>query len=394
MSAPPVSALRNLACARCSREEDADRLQTLCPCGGTYLARYDLETARRTLHRTSLAEREPGVWRWAEILPVREASRRRGLGEGGTPLLRGEGLGRRLGLSRLWLKDEGRNPGGSFKAQGMAVALARNVELGASRFALPSAGNAGGAASAYGAYWGVDVHVSLPRATPDAFRREVAAHNARGYDVDGDIATAGAWLAARPEAHNWFFLSTLKEPYRAEGKKTMGLELVEQLGWRWPSVIVYPTGGGTGIVGMVKADAELRELGLLEGPPPRFVVVQAEGCAPLVKAFEEGAVRASPWPDPQTEANGLRVPGSVADDLILDALRRTGGTAVRVSDSDMDDARGWAARDEGIYLAPEAAATVAAAERLKRDGWLHAEDEVVLFLTGNGFKYPMKERRR
>jgi threonine synthase len=393
MPAPPASALGFLACARCAREEIADRLQTLCPCGGTFLARYDLEAARRTLHRQSLAGREPGLWRWAEILPVREPGRRRGLGEGGTPLLLGKRLGRRLGLTRLWLKDEGRNPGGSFKARGMAVALARNVELGARRFALPSAGNAGGAAAAYGAYWGVDVHVSLPLATPDAFRREVAIHGARLYDVDGDIAAAGAWLAACPEARDWFFLSTLKEPYRAEGKKTMGLELVEQLGWRWPSVILYPTGGGTGIVGMVKADAELRQLGLLEGPPPRFVVVQAEGCAPLVRAFQEGANRATLWPDPRTEANGLRVPGSVADDLILEAVRRTGGTAVTVPDADMDRTRRWVAREEGLYLAPEAAATVAAAQRLREEGWLQQEDEVVLFLTGNGFKYPMRMQK-
>jgi len=390
MAASPRSALLGLACARCGREEDADRLQTLCPCGGTLLACYDLPAALRTLSRESLRERPPGVWRWAEVLPVRDPERRRGLGEGGTPLLAARRLGTSLGLRRLWVKDEGRNPGGSFKARGMAVAVARNLELGASRFALPSAGNAGGAAAAYGAYWGAEVHVALPVDTPDAFRREVAVHGARSYDVEGDIARAGAWLAGRPEAADWFFLNTLKEPYRAEGKKTMGLELVEQLGWRWPEVILYPTGGGTGIVGMVKADAELRELGLLEGPPPRFVVVQAEGCAPLVRAFEEGASRAAPWDDPRTEANGLRVPGSVADDLILDAVRRTGGTAIAVSDEAMACARVDAAREEGLYLAPEAAATVAAAGELLAGGWLEPEQEVVLFLTGNGFKYPMK----
>ncbi len=388
----PVSALRSLKCPRCGAETDPDRLHTFCPCGGTWLAGYDLDAARRTLTRESLHDRPPGLWRWAEILPLRDPARRRGLGEGATPLLLASRLGRRLGLNRLWLKDEGRNPGGSFKARGMAVAVARAVELGARRLALPSAGNAGGAAAAYGALWEAEVHVALPVATPDSFREEAALHGARVYDVEGDIAAAGRWLAARPQAPDWFFLSTLKEPYRVEGKKTMGLELVEQMGGRWPRTVIYPTGGGTGIVGMAKADAELRALGLVEGPPPRFVVVQAEGCAPLVRAFEEGGQHAEPWEDPRTEANGLRVPGTLGDHLILDAVRRTGGTALTVSDAAMEEARETAGRTEGLLLAPEAAATVAAAGTLARRGWLDPHEEVVLFLTGNGFKYPRPGR--
>ena len=387
----PVSALIALECARCGDAADPDRLQTFCPCGGTWLARYDLERAAETLTPDALREREPGLWRWAEVLPVREPGRRRGLGEGATPLLHAERLGAALGLSRLLLKDEGRNPGGSFKARGMATAVARAVELGAKRLALPSAGNAGGAGAAYGAYWGAEVHVALPLATPEPFREEARLHGARVYDVDGDIAQAGRWLAARPEASDWFFLSTLKEPYRVEGKKTMGYELVEQLGWSWPRTVIYPTGGGTGIVGMAKADEELRALGLLYGPPPRFVVVQAEGCAPLVRAFREGKDHAEPWPAPRTEANGLRVPGTIGDHLILDAVRRTGGTALTVTDGAMEDARRELGRIEGVFAAPEAAATVAAARILAAEGWLEPHEDVVLFLTGNGFKYPLPE---
>jgi threonine synthase len=271
----------------------------------------------------------------------------------------------------------------------MATAVVRAVELGAARFALPSAGNAGGAAAAYGARWGAEVHVALPRETPKPFRREVVLHGARVYDVDGDIADAGRWLAAHPAASGCFFLNTLKEPYRVEGKKTMGLELVEQGGGRWPDVVVYPTGGGTGIVGMAKAHDELRELGLVEGPLPRFVVVQAAGCAPLVRAFERGAARAEPWTAPRTVANGLRVPGTIGDHIILDVLARSGGTAVAVEDAAILSAQAALGRDEGIVAAPEAAATVAAAETLRQSGWLRPDDTVVLFLTGNGFKYPL-----
>ncbi len=391
MTAAPASTLTGLRCARCAAGADADRLQTICACGGTWLAEYDLSRARRTLTPESLRERPPGLWRWAEVLPVRDPARRRGLGEGGTPLLLAERLGRRLGLSRLFLKDEGRNPGGSFKARGMATAVARAVELGGRDFALPSAGNAGGAAAAYGAYWNVRVHVALPVLTPEPFREEARLHGATVYDVDGNIAEAGKWLASRPQASDWFFLSTLKEPYRVEGKKTMGLELVEQFGGRWPRVVVYPTGGGTGIVGMAKADRELRELGLVEGPPPRFVVVQAAGCAPIVRAFEEGAEHARAWENPVTEANGLRVPGTIGDHLILDAVRSTGGTAITVTDAAMAEARRWVGRDEGLFTAPESAATVAAALELARSGWIGPHEDVVLFLTGNGFKYPLAE---
>ncbi len=389
----PVSTLGSLQCARCGASHDPDRLQTLCSCGGTLFARYDLPRARESLTRDAVGRRAPGLWRWAEILPVRDPARRRGLGEGDTPLVPAVNLGRDLGMRRLLLKDEGRNPGGSFKARGMAVAVARAVELGATRFALPSAGNAGGAAAAYGARWGADVRVALPADTPEPFRAEAARHGARVDDVAGDIAGAGRWLAAQPDAAERFFLSTLKEPYRVEGKKTMGLELVEQTGWRWPEVVVYPTGGGTGIVGMAKADAELRALGLIDGPPPCFVVVQAAGCAPLVRAFERGETHAEPWNDPDTAAWGLRVPGTIGDHIILEALRAGGGTAVAVTDGEMNAARIRLGRREGLFVAPEAAATLAAVDRLRASGWLPAERETVLFLTGNGFKYAGGERR-
>ena len=385
------SALSQLECARCATGVGADRLVTLCPCGGTYLARYDLSRARETLHRATLVDRDPGLWRWAEVLPVRDPARRRGLGEGGTPLLAASRLGTQLGLSRLLLKEEGRNPGGSFKARGMAVAMARAVELGARRFALPSAGNAGGAAAAYAAYWEVEAHVGLPMETPEPFRREIRGHGARVYDVDGDISAAGRWLTRHPDAGRWFFLSTLREPYRVEGKKTMGYELVEALGGRWPDVVIYPTGGGTGLVGLAKADEELRALGLVDGPPPRLVAVQAEGCAPVVKAFHAGKTHAEPWPNPWTSANGLRVPATIGDHLILDALRRTGGTAITVTDDEMEADRRRVARVEGLHVSPEDAATVGAARKLRQTGWLGAEEETVLFFTGDGFKYPFME---
>jgi threonine synthase len=383
--AAPRSWLTHLECARCRNTADPDRLVSLCACGGTYLARYDLESARPTL--AERGERGRDLWRWAEVLPVRDPAFRRGLGEGGTPLLPAPRLGARLGLPHLLLKDEGRNPGGSFKARGMAVAMARAVELGARRFALPSAGNAGGAAAAYGAAWGVEVHVAIPVDTPDPFRREIRGHGASVIEVDGHISQAGRHLMQHPDASQWFFLSTLKEPYRVEGKKTMGYELIEALGGRWPDVVIYPTGGGTGILGLVKADEECRALGLLSGPRPRFVVVQATGCAPVVRAFEAGKRHADPWPSPSTIANGIRVPGTLGDHIILDALRETGGTAVAVEDAEILDATSWLARDEGLYAAPEAGATVAAAARLAGSGWLKPTESVALFLTGDGFKY-------
>jgi threonine synthase len=380
------SALTHLECARCNARVDPDRLVTMCACGGTYLARYDLPAARQTL-LPGRSGRGPDLWRWAEVLPIRDPAFRLGLGEGGTPLLRAPRLGERLGLGRLLLKDEGRNPGGSFKARGMAVAMARAVELGARRFALPSAGNAGGAAAAYAAAWDVEVHVAIPRDTPDAFRREISGHGARVIEVEGDISDAGRKLGQHSDAGHWFFLSTFREPYRVEGKKTMGYELIEALGGRWPDVIIYPTGGGTGIVGLVKADAECRALGLLTGPRPRYVVVQATGCAPIVRAFQEGKQHAEPWPSPHTMANGIRVPGTLGDHIILDALRETQGTAVAVEDAEIEEATAWLTKDEGLYAAPEAGATVAAAARLARSGWIGPEESVALFITGDGFKY-------
>jgi len=384
--AAPRSWLTHLECARCRQHVDADQLVSMCACGGTYLARYDLASARQTLV-SERRERAGDLWRWAEVLPVRDPAYRRGLGEGGTPLLPAPRLAARLGVKTVLLKDEGRNPGGSFKARGMAVAMARAVELGAKRFALPSAGNAGGAAAAYGAAWGVDVHVAIPVDTPNAFRREIVGHGATVMDVDGDIAAAGRQLAQEPAANEWFFLNTLREPYRVEGKKTMGYELIEAMGGRWPDVVIYPTGGGTGMVGMVKADEECRVLGLLSGPKPRYVVAQAAGCAPIVNAFEAGKSHAEPWPSPSTYANGIRVPGSLGDHIILDALRDTGGTAVAVEDSEIREGTSWLALDEGLYAAPEAGATVAVAARLARSGWLKADASVALFITGDGWKY-------
>ena len=384
--AAPRSWLTHLECARCHVTVDADRLVTLCACGGTYLARYDLESARRTL-APERAERGRDLWTWAEILPVRDPTFRRGLGEGGTPLLDAPRLAARLGLKTLLLKDEGRNPGGSFKARGMAVAMARAVELGAKRFALPSAGNAGGAAAAYGAAWGVPVHVAIPVDTPDAFRREIAGHGAHVMEVEGDIAAAGRFLTQHPDARDWFFLSTLREPYRVEGKKTMGYELAEQFDWQLPDVIVYPTGGGTGLIGMWKAFDEMEQMGWIGPKRPRMVTVQASGCAPIVKAFEEGKRFADEFPNAHTTASGLRVPKAIGDFLIIDALRASGGTAIAVTDEELIEATKEIGAAEGIFCAPEGAACLPALKKMMNQGSVKADERVVLFNTGSGVKY-------
>lgn len=311
------------------------------------------------------------------------------LGEGWTPLLPAAFLGRALGLAKVFVKDEALNPTGSFKARGMSVAVTMARKLGARRVAVPSAGNAGSAAAAYGALAGLGVDLFLPADTPEPFRLEAAAYGAAVHLVDGDITACGALVRDGAAREGWFDLSTLREPYRLEGKKTMGYELAEQLGWTLPEVIIYPTGGGTGLVGMWKAFEELKQLGLVRGERrPRMVAVQAEGCAPIVKAFREGADRAEPWPDPRTFASGLRVPSAIGDTLMLEALRDSGGTAVAVDDAAMAQGQLEMARGEGIFACPEGGATVAAARTLAGEGWIAPDETVVLFNTGTGLKYP------
>jgi threonine synthase len=383
------STLTHLVCTGCQRTVSADEWHGTCPdCGHVLAARYDLERARRTFRPAELAARPWTLWRYAELLPVCDPRFRLTLGEGGTPLLPASRLARTLGLRRLWLKDESRNPTGSFKSRGLAVAVSRAIELGAHAVALPSAGNAAAALSAYAARAGIPAFVFLPMDTPPSIVRECLAYGARVYRVRGLITDCGRLVRRFAAERGWADLSTLREPYRAEGKKTMGFELVEQLGWRLPDVIVYPTGGGTGIVGMEKAFAELAALGLLAGSRARFVIVQPEGCAPLVRAFHEGATRARPWEGAQTIAPGLRVPATIGDELVLAAVRASGGTAVAVSDQELLEGTRILATDEGVLVSPEAGATVAAVRQLRTNGWLAPDAEVVLFLTGSGLKHP------
>jgi threonine synthase len=339
------------------------------------------------MRREGMSAREATLWRYAEVLPGSEHPI--SLGEGFTPLLRARRLGAELGLSRLWVKDESAQPTGSFKARGMTTAVTMARNLGAPRLALPSAGNAGGAAAAYGARAGLAVDLYLPRWTPAPFLLEARAYGAEIHMVDGDIADCGAALRTRSAETGWFDLSTLREPYRLEGKKTMGYELAEQFDGDLPDVVVYPTGGGTGLIGMWKAFDELEELGWIPtGKRPRMVVVQADGCAPMVRAYESGAARAERWPNPVTYASGLCVPAAIGDHLILAAVRESNGIALSVPDRAMADAQGRLGRLEGIFAAPEGGAALAAVEELVRRAWIAPDERVVVFNTGSGLKYP------
>jgi threonine synthase len=389
------SYLSHLECTACGLRHDAERLQTVCTaCGKVLFARYDLDAVRQAVRPSDFAGRRWDMWRYWELLPVRDAANVISLGEGLTPLVevRREAAAA-LGLERgrLQLKDEGQNPTASFKARGLAAAVSRAKELGARSVALPTAGNAGSAAAAYAAAGGLESHLAMPRDVPELNQVEAAVYAAEVMLVDGLISDAGRLIRERAPQNGWFDVSTLREPYRQEGKKTMGIELAEQGGWGeacLPDVIVYPTGGGTGIVGMRKAFEELEALGWIGRARPRMVVVQSEGCAPIVRAFERGERFAEPWQNAQTIAAGLRVPVAIGDYLILDAVRDSGGTAVAVSEQDIRDAQLELGRLAGVYAAPEAAATWAATRALRRSGFLTGDESVVLFCTGMGLKYP------
>ena len=378
----------HLECTRCGRTCESERLWRLSECCEKPLyPRYDLESLRASFRPDVLPAREPTLWRYAEVLPVRDPRYRLTLGEGFTPLLPAPRLAERLGLRQLWLKDEGQNPTGSFKARGLALAVARAWELGARELALPSAGNAGSAAAAYAAAAGLPCHVVVPADTPRVIVEETRALGADLELIDGLITDAGARVAQGVRQHGWFDLSTLKEPYRVEGKKTMGYELFEQLGGRLPDAIVYPTGGGTGLVGMWKAFDEMERLGWIDSARPRMFSVQAAGCAPIVRAWECGRDDAEPWDDAHTYAAGLRVPRAVGDFLILHAVRASGGAAVAVADATMASAVRLIGETTGIFTAPEGGAVAAAVPLLLGQGRLTADEEVVLFLTGSGLKY-------
>jgi len=390
----PTSYLRNLQCTGCGAEFSADAVLGVCPkCGKVLFARYDLAAVKNAVVADDFRSRSWDMWRYRELLPVRNEANVVTLGEGMTPVLQ---VRRRVASAlgfhggRLAIKDEGKNPTGSFKARGMAAAISKAKELGITEIALPSAGNAGSAAAAYAAAAGIKAHVAVPRDVPPVNLVEMRMSGADVLLVDGLIDEAGRVLHERAAMAGWFELNTLKEPYRQEGKKTLGFELAEQGGWGddcLPDVIVFPTGGGTGIVGMWKAFAELGELGWIGRKRPKMVVVQSTGCAPLVRAFEQGADHAEPWKDAATIAAGIRVPSAIGDYLVLKAMRESRGIAIAVTDDEIRAAQIEMARETGIYTCPEGAASWAALRSLRRSGFLGGEEDVVLFSTGAGVKY-------
>jgi threonine synthase len=384
----PTGGATHLECTRCGARHESEELQRLSTCCGKPLyARYDLDRIGCTLRREDLAGRSADLWRYAELLPVRDPAHAVRLGEGWTPMIETPRLADRLGVGRVWVKDEGQNPTASFKARGLCMAVSRAKELGVSEVALPSAGNAGSATAAYAAAAGMRAHVVVPRDTPAPILEEMRALGAQVELLDGLITDCAARVGEGVREHGWFDLSTLKEPYRAEGKKTMGYEVAEQLGWTLPDAIVYPTGGGTGLVGMWKAFDEMERLGWIGSARPKMISVQAAGCAPIVRAWERGDADAEPWADAHTYASGLRVPRAVGDFLILDAVRASGGAAVAVPDAEMRQWTPVVGALTGIFCAPEGAATAAAVPRLREAGVLGVDDSVVLFNTGSGLKY-------
>src|SRR5437016_2536806 len=378
----------HLECAACGLRHEARRLHNLCTeCGKPLLVRYDLKGAATSLTKESLKGRSPDLWRYREVLPVQSDENVVTLGEGYTPLVHASRLGAQLGLKDLYIKDEGQNPTRSFKARGMAAAVSMAKELGAQKLAVPSAGNAAGALAAYAAKAGLEAFIFMPKDTPRANVIECEQTGAHVTLMDGLITDCGAEIARRKEAEGWFDVSTLKEPYRVEGKKTLGYELAEQLNWELPDVIIYPTGGGTGLIGMWKAFDEMEQMGWIGSKRPRMVTVQATGCAPIVRAFEEGKRFADEFPDAHTTASGLRVPKALGDFLIIDALRASGGTAIAVTDEELIAATKEIGAAEGIFCAPEGAACLPALKKLLAEGSIRADERVVLFNTGSGVKY-------
>lgn len=382
------SYIDHLECTQCGQTSPHTQLSKISACCGKVLfARYDLPRLRREVDRNSWQNRDSNMWRFSELMPVSSPDNVVTLGEGGTPLLETRNLADRLGLKHLYVKEEGLNPTGTFKARGISAAVSKARELGVTGFTMPSAGNAAGAAAAYGARANLPVKVFMPQDAPAANKKESVMAGSEVNLVDGLIGDAARVAVSVADQQNLFDLSTLKEPYRVEGKKTMGLEIAMQLGWKMPDAIVYPTGGGTGIIGMYKGFQELLELGWIEGEPPKFIAVQASGCQPIVKAFQEGKDTAEPWPNATTIADGLRVPGPFADYLILQAIRATGGTALAVEDAEMVAAMYELATAEGIIACPEGAATLVGLKQLLQQGFLQPDDTIVLLNTGSGYKY-------
>ncbi|MDA8330853.1 MAG: threonine synthase [Candidatus Dormibacteraeota bacterium] len=378
----------HLRCSRCSEQTDLKKVANSCHCGGPLLVEYDLDAIKVAVQRDQLRDRPFDLWRYHELLPVQSEHSRVSLGEQVTPLIELPRLGRLLGVRWLAVKDEGSLPTGTFKARGAAVGVSRAVELGVSRLSMPTNGNAGAAWSAYGARAGIEVLIGMPSDAPIINRAECAVTGASLFLVDGLIGDAARILRAAASVGGYFDASTLREPYRIEGKKTMALELMEQLDWTLPDVIVCPTGGGVGVIGMYKAMLECKALGWLTGHLPRVVAVQATGCAPIVRAFELGHAESQPWAEASTVAFGITVPKALGDFLVLEAIRMTGGRAVAVDDVAILGAQADLAEKEGLFVCPEGAAGLAAIGPLRASGWLQPEDRVVVINTGAGVKYP------
>jgi len=382
-----TSALTHLECSQCKRLFQAGKIHNLCDCGGPLLVRYDLESTRRVWSRDRVADGPNSMWRYAPVLPPQHPESIVSLGEGMTPLVRTRRLGARIGADHLWVKDEGLNPTGSFKARGLSCAVSMAVELGIRKLAIPSAGNAASAMAAYAAAAGLEAHIFMPRDVPRANYIECQAFGAKVTLVDGLISDCARIVNEGRVTEGWFDVSTLKEPYRIEGKKTMGYELAEQMRWTLPDAILYPTGGGVGMIGMWKAFDEMEALGWIGKGRPKMIAVQAEGCQPVVRAHEQGALRSQFWEHAETVASGLRVPKPLGDFLILEAVRASSGTAIAVSDADLVDAGIQLARDEGLFIAPEGAACVVALEKLIAGGFLKRHERIVIYNTGAGVKY-------
>jgi threonine synthase len=382
------SYVEHLYCPKCEKRYPFDIQAHLCECGAPLLVKYDLERAKAELPKDILRDRKPDLWRYKELLPVLDEENIVSLGEGGTPLLPLTNVGKSLGINNLYVKDEGVIPTGTFKARGAAVGTAKAKELGAGTVIMPTNGNAGAAWSLYGARAGLGVKIVMPEDAPYITRAECIAAGAEIHLVKGLISDCGKIVAKAIAKHGWYDVSTLKEPYRIEGKKTMGYEIAEQLGWKTPDVILYPTGGGVGLIGIRKAFDEMRELGWVQGKLPRLVSVQAEGCAPIVKAFKEKKTQSEFWENSKTVAFGINVPKALGDFLVLDAIYASEGCAVAVGDGAILASQLELGQKEGLFVCPEGAALYAAVKDLRENGWIRAEESVVLLNTGAGIKYP------
>lgn len=378
----------HLECPKCTKTYESEQRIQLCDCGSPLIVRYDLEKVKKAVTKEDLLRRPATLWRYRELLPVKDEKNIVSLGEGMTPLYKFENLGKQAGFKNLYIKDEGIIPTGTFKARGATVGVSRAKELGIDTLAMPTNGNAGGSWSAYCTPAGIRSIIVMPEDAPEINRKEMAITGAELYLVDGLISDAGQIVARAVKKFGWFDASTLKEPYRIEGKKTMGLEIAEQMGWRVPDVILYPTGGGVGIIGIYKALKELQEIGWIGEKMPRLVAVQATGCAPIVKAYEERKDVSEFWKNAETCAFGITVPKALGDFLVLEAIYKTGGCAIAIEDEDTLKAQQEIAKAEGNFICPEGATTYAAAKKLLASGWIKPNEEVVLLNTGTGLKYP------